>query len=144
MTRAALVVLALVVGTWLALGLRDAQRLDEAAALLAGGDDPVRKARVVQVVVARTVPDPALARRVRRLLDDRPPLLPGARADLLGALAVAVGGDRDRAADLALAVAREHPEDVEAWTATAFLATVFDPRGAEAFRRLERLVGPPR
>jgi hypothetical protein len=120
--RVALLAVAAAATLWLAGGLRDAQRLDEATALLAG----------------RTDAAPAVAARVERLLGGRD----DGRALVLRARAAALAGEPDRAVALAQRAVLDSPDDVQPWLALALLTPAEEPLGRLARDEARRLAPP--
>jgi hypothetical protein len=123
--RSALVVMALVVGAWLALGVR-------ALALESGAEDVLDRARggpVPQAEVTAAIDDLAKA---GRLSPDQAPVI------RQGELLAAVGRD-DEARALAKRVTDAEPDNLQAWFLAWVVADPDKPAKAHAKRRVLEL-----
>ena len=117
--RVVLVAVALVACAWFALGIRQANQVDDAAA-----------------IVARPA-TPAQARHAERLLRDAGTLNPDAHVEVLRGELALQEGDRDRAHRILSSVVAREPANLEAWVALARSSR----NGAELRRALTHVAG---
>jgi predicted Zn-dependent protease len=99
--RLALVAVALVVCAWFALGIRQANQVDDAAAIVAKPATP------------------AQARHAEKLLHDARALNPDAQVDVLRGQLALQQGDRNGAHRILSDVVAREPDNLQAWVSLA-------------------------
>lgn len=122
--RIAGVLAAVVVCVWFALGIRQAQNVDAASAIIGSGHGRISA---------------SAANRARQLLDSAAQLNPDRSVDLVRSQLALREGDPARARAIALAVTRAEPQNLQAWIAYG-TASANDPADFRfALRHLEQL-----
>ncbi len=126
-TRAAMIAVALVVGAWFALGVRQAIDTSRATSIVSGPGNL----------------DPAGARRADSLLHAAGELNPDRTVDILRAQLQDSQGQSSRAERLLLRVVHSEPMNILAWFALATAATD-KPTVSLAFTQIARLEAHPK
>lgn len=127
LARVGLVVLALAVCAWYAIGVR--QSRDQAAA--------------EGIVQGNVTPTPSVTRHALDLLDSAGTLNPDRAIDLLRAQALVRAGEAPQALRLMKSVVAAEPDNVDAWIVYGFAAGSRDPAAARLARAKRLELAPP-